>query len=207
MKDSFLTIASPHFSEVKIERSRFIGTAIPAGTRDEAESRYQQVCKQYYDATHNCFAFRCGYNEHEVFRYSDDGEPSGTAGRPIYDAIISHQLTNVLVVVTRYFGGIKLGTGGLARAYRQSADQVLDEAHRIEKLIMQDVRIRFDHDLTSVVMKVLSDFALKPVNTDYSDRVAIDTAIRLSKCQDLAETIRERSHGKARFETIGEPHV
>ena len=180
---------------------------VPASDREAAEREYERIKKKYYDATHNCFAYQLGIENKDEFRYSDDGEPSGTAGRPIHDAILSHKLTQVLVVVTRYYGGVKLGTGGLARAYRQCADQVLTEARICERLIMQPFKIRFEHEHTSIVMKTLADFDLRPLDTVYGDGVTIASAIRLSRYGGFESELRERTHGKLKVEKDGEPRA
>ncbi len=207
MIDSFWTVESKFSIEIKIERSRFIGTVVPVSSRRQAESEYGLICRQYYDATHNCLAYQLGLESKQEIRYSDDGEPSGTAGRPIHDAILSRGVTDVLIVVTRYFGGIKLGTGGLARAYRQAADEALGQARVIEKLIMQPFEIRFGHDLTSTVMKALSDFGLRTIETSYGEEVVLRSAIRLSRYDEFATTLRDRSHGKVAAEISGDPHA
>lgn len=202
MQDSFKTIARQQQSKFKIKRSRFIATAVPISNRTDAESEYGALQKHFHDATHNCFAYRIGLDPEEEFRYSDDGEPSGTAGKPIHESIHSADLTNVLVVVTRYYGGIKLGTGGLARAYRDSARMALAEAEIIEKFIMQNFRIIFEHEQTSVVMKTMSDFELTPLDTDYSDRVTMRCAIRMSRYEAIRNDLIDRSHGRVTVEEI-----
>jgi putative IMPACT (imprinted ancient) family translation regulator len=136
------------------------------------------------------------------FRYSDDGEPSGTAGLPIYEVIKSADLTNILLVVTRYFGGVKLGTGGLARAYRDSAREVLDLAVKVKRLIKQQFQIIYEHDQTAVVMKAISDYGLSPLATDYNEHVRMTCAIRLGKYQEFSRDIVERSHGRVRVEKV-----
>lgn len=205
--DSFWTIASKCATEIKIERSRFIGTVVPTTSRQLAEYEYEAIRRQFHDATHNCFAYQVGFGAKQESRYSDDGEPSGTAGRPIHDAILSRNVTDVLVVVTRYFGGIKLGTGGLARAYRQSADEALGEAQIIEKLIMQPFKVRFAHDLTSIVMKTLSDFELRTLETTYAEEVELKSAIRLSRYDEFSATLLDRSHGKISAVITEAPHA
>lgn len=180
---------------------------MPVTSRQQAEVEYAAISRKYFDATHNCFAFQVGLDSKQEFRYSDDGEPNGTAGRPIHDAILSRNVTDVLVVVTRYFGGIKLGTGGLARAYRQSADEALGQAKLIEKLIMQPFKIRFAHDLTSIVMKTLSDFELRTFETTYSEEVELKSEIRLSRYSELAATLLDRSHGKIATVITEAPHA
>ncbi len=207
MIDSFFTIESKFSTEIKVERSRFIGTVVPTKSREHAESECELIRRQYYDATHNCFAYLVGLESKQEFRYSDDGEPSGTAGRPIHDAILSCNVTDVLVVVTRYFGGVKLGTGGLARAYRQSAEDVLKNSKVVERLIMQPFRIKFTHDLTSIVMKTLSDFELRTDATSYSDEVELLSSIRLSRFEEFVSSLRDRSHGKIVAEITGAAHA
>ncbi|MGB5106392.1 MAG: YigZ family protein [Candidatus Zixiibacteriota bacterium] len=207
MNDSYLTIESASTCEIKVERSRFIGTVIPAASRAEAEHEYDLIRKKFHDATHNCFAYQIGLDAKTEFRYSDDGEPSGTAGRSIYDAILSHKLTHIIVVVTRYFGGVKLGTGGLARAYRQTADQALSEAKALEKLIMQPFQITFEHDFTSVVMKALVDFDLRPLETVYAESVTLHSAIRMSRFAEFEAALRDRSHGRVSVQVEGEPNA
>ncbi|MFH2056196.1 MAG: YigZ family protein [bacterium] len=200
--DSFLTVARRHQQELKVNRSRFLATAIPVASRDAAEAAYQEVKREYYDATHNCFAYRIGLGEQPDFRYSDDGEPSGTAGKPIYEAINHFGLTDVLIVVTRYFGGIKLGTGGLARAYRDSARAVLEAAEVIERIIEQSLRIHFAHEQTSVVMRLLAEFELQPESTNYGDEVTIEVAVRLSLVEKFMDQMRDRSLGKVQVEAL-----
>ena len=200
--DSFLTIARRCQQELKVNRSRFLATAVPVASREEAETAYQEIARQYHDATHNCFAYRIGLGDQPAFRYSDDGEPNGTAGKPIYESINHYELTNTLVVVTRYFGGVKLGTGGLLRAYRDSARAVLDAAKVVERIIKQTLRIHFVHEQTSVVMRLLSEFELQPENTEYSETVAIDVAVRLSLVEKFTEQMRERSLGKVEVEAL-----
>jgi len=203
--DSFITIAAKARAEIKIEKSRFIGSAIPVSSREDAEEQYAEVRREFYDATHNCFAYRIGIESQTEFRYSDDGEPSGTAGRPIYDTIDSHSLTNVLVVVTRYFGGIKLGTGGLMRAYKEASDGVLRAATRVEQLIKQRFLIRHDHEHTAVVMRLLSEFDLKPLDTRYGESVELEAEIRCGDYKRFAAELVNRSHDRVEINPIGEP--
>ncbi len=203
MQDTYRTIKEQAQAEIKIERSRFIGTAVPVATRESAEAAYDAIRRRFHDATHNCFAYRVGIDDEKAEpRYSDDGEPSGTAGRPILDALNSATVTNTLVVVTRYFGGVKLGTGGLARAYRQAADRVLEEATIVERLIERRFCLRFGHDETSVVMHALAEFRIKPARTDYSQEVAVYAQIRLSQYEQLRTTLIERSRGRVVVEAI-----
>jgi putative IMPACT (imprinted ancient) family translation regulator len=138
-------------------------------------------------------------------RYSDDGEPSGTAGRPILEAIDGAGVTNVLVVITRYYGGIKLGTGGLARAYRDTATATLKEARIVEELIYQRFRLAFSHDDTSIVMHMLAESGIRPEQTDYADSVIITARIRQSHYETLQTQLLNRTRGRARVEPLAQP--
>jgi len=204
LRDSYFTIAAQTHAEIKIERSRFIATALPVESKAAAEAEYRTTRKHYHDATHNCFAYVVGIDPETSYRYSDDGEPSGTAGKPIHEAILGHQLTNMLLVVTRYFGGVKLGTGGLSRAYREAANQVLDQAHTRECFVMQIFKLRFAHDQVSAVMKVMSDFNLKPISISYAESVEVTAAIRRSGFEQLRATVIDRCHGRVEIELIAD---
>ncbi len=200
LQDSFRTIEAPATTELRIERSRFLGNAFRAASRDNAETIYSEIQRRYHDATHNCYAYRVGLDSNSFTRYSDDGEPAGTAGRPILEAIDSAVLTNVMVVVTRYFGGVKLGTGGLARAYRDTATATLKEARIVEELIYQYFKLAFDHDDTSIVMHLLSESGIRPAQTEYAESVIITARIRQSQFEALQNQLLNRSRGRARIE-------
>ncbi|MCP4685670.1 MAG: YigZ family protein, partial [bacterium] len=125
MDDSYLTIKRESKIDTKVKGSRFIGETFKVANVAEALEKLDEVRKREYNATHHCYAYITGLGREQVFKYSDDGEPSGTAGRPIYDIIAGADVTSILCVVTRYFGGTKLGTGGLVRAYGETAREAL----------------------------------------------------------------------------------
>jgi uncharacterized YigZ family protein len=202
--DNYFTIAVCVGTEIKIERSRFIGTALPVPSRIVAEEEYHRLQKKYYDATHNCFSYVVGKGSDTIFRFSDDGEPSGTAGKQIHETIQSRKLTDTLVVVTRYFGGVKLGTGGLSRAYRETANAALDQATVVERFLMQPCKLTFAHEQVSAVMKVMSDFNLKPVETNYGDQVELTATIRLGLFEQFRLAIIDRTNGKTVVEPVGD---
>ncbi|MFQ5771632.1 MAG: IMPACT family protein, partial [bacterium] len=131
-KIEYYSIISETTAELTIKRSKFIAHASPTSATQSADKYIAAISKQFQDAKHNCFAYKIGTGDAASFRFSDAGEPSGTAGRPILRAIENRNLTNVVVVVSRYFGGIKLGAGGLSRAYHSAALTVLDKANIIE---------------------------------------------------------------------------
>ena len=160
MSDLFRTIQSPSEGIYKEKGSKFLAFAYSVSTEEEIKERIALLHKQYHDAHHHCFAWRLGANK-EHFRVNDDGEPSGSAGKPIFGQIQSHDLTNILIVVVRYFGGTLLGVGGLIRAYRSAASEALQQARIIELKVRKKVKLEFDYEQMNSVMKVLKDMDLE----------------------------------------------
>ncbi|HJV76798.1 MAG TPA: YigZ family protein [Paludibacter sp.] len=156
MSDTYKTITTPAEGIYKEKGSKFLAFAIPVNTVDEVKEVVKNYRKEYYDARHVCYAYMLGA-ERKDFRANDDGEPSGTAGRPILGQINSRELTNVLVIVVRYFGGILLGTGGLVVAYKEATADALDHAKVIEKTVDETISINFDYILMNDVMRVIKD--------------------------------------------------
>lgn len=156
MQDTYLTIESQGEGIFKEKMSRFLSFAIPVSTVSEAREYIELYRKEYYDARHVCWAYMIGH-ERTCFRANDNGEPSGTAGKPILGQINSNNLTNILVVVVRYFGGIKLGTGGLIVAYRQAAAEAIAACNIVERLVEDIVRIRFEYPLMNDVMRIVKE--------------------------------------------------
>lgn len=156
MQDTYLTIESQGEGIFKEKMSRFLSFAIPVSTVSEAREYIELYRKEYYDARHVCWAYMIGH-ERTCFRANDNGEPSGTAGKPILGQINSNKLTNILIVVVRYFGGIKLGTGGLIVAYRQAAAEAIAACNIVERLVEDIVRIRFEYPLMNDVMRIVKE--------------------------------------------------
>ena len=169
--------------------------AHPVNTLEEAKVHVEQYRKKYYDARHVCYAYRVG-PEGDAYRASDDGEPSGTAGRPILGQIRSFDLTNVLVVVIRYFGGILLGTGGLVVAYRSAAAEALGAAEIIEKTVDTDIRFRFEFLFMNDVMRIVKNLEAQIVEQSYERdctmqlRIRKNDAIRLEEALNKVESLR-----------------
>jgi uncharacterized protein, YigZ family len=182
--DTYLTIEHSAKSELKEKGSRFIALLYPINTPEQAMEIVSNVRKEYYDATHHCFAYIIG-KEKNIFRQNDDGEPSYTAGKPIYNALMSKDLTNVLCVVVRYFGGVKLGVGGLIKAYRSVADLAIDNAPIIEKQVLCCYRVSFSYEKMNDVMKILKNFSLKPFNNSFSQSCNLNFEIRKSLYRDV----------------------
>jgi uncharacterized YigZ family protein len=177
MSDSHLVLDQPGRAEIKVKGSRFIGEAIPVATVEAAENVLQAVRKREYDATHHCSAWRIDADGTE-FRYSDDGEPSNSAGMPIFRQIEGRELFGTIVVVTRYYGGTKLGTGGLIRAYGEAASLALDEARMREVIPRTRLTMRFSYDDTSPAMHLISQYDTVMADTRYSELTEIDVDVR-----------------------------
>jgi uncharacterized YigZ family protein len=184
MDDVYYTINVPARSEIKVKGSRFIAETGLAGSVGEVDELLRAVRKREHAATHHC-------------KYSDDGEPSGTAGRPIYEALCGRHLTNVLLVVTRYFGGTKLGTGGLARAYGQAAAAVLGQSGVKENHITETIQVELDFSQYDQLLKTVHRLGATQRRADFSDRVVAELEIRRSKADELASEVAELSNGKA----------
>lgn len=154
--DEYRTIAAPSEAIYTEKRSKFIAIALPVRTVEEVKMRLEEYQKKYYDARHVCYAYMLGH-ERKDFRANDNGEPSGTAGKPILGQINSNELTDVLVIVVRYFGGIKLGTSGLIVAYRTAAAEALAAAAFVELTVDDEVEVLFEYPFMNDVMRVVKE--------------------------------------------------
>ena len=188
IKDAYKSIAARSEGLFKDNGSRFIAFAFPVETPDQVKDIVDSLKKEYHDARHHCYAYRLGY-QGDVFRANDDGEPSGSAGRPILGQIDSLGLSDVLVVVVRYFGGIKLGIPGLIRAYKTSTADALAAATVIEKVAGKNFRLDFDYMSMNAVMKVLKDMGLPQGGQDFGATCSLRTRVRLAALQDFQDRI------------------
>lgn len=195
--DAYRSIAARSEGLFKDNGSRFIALAYPVETEEEVREIVAALKKEYHDARHHCYAYRLGYKG-DRFRANDDGEPSGSAGRPILGQIDSLGLSDVLVVVVRYFGGIKLGIPGLIRAYKTSTADALGQAEIIEKVAGKRFRLTFDYLSMNGVMKVLKDLGLTPVGQDFGLQCSLEVRVRLA----LEEDFRNRLTDLAILEDI-----
>ena len=187
IKDSYKSIAAEAKGLFKDNGSRFIAHAYPVETEEEVKEIVAALKKEYFDARHHVYAYRLGYLG-DKFRANDDGEPSGSSGRPVLGQIDSLGLSDVLVVVVRYFGGIKLGIPGLIRAYKSSTADALANAEIVEKIASKVFRVHFGYMSMNSVMKVLKDMGLEQKNQKFDMECSIDVTVRLS----LVDTFSER---------------
>mgnify|MGYP003290055751 CR=1 FL=1 len=183
-------------------KSEFIGHITPVKTEEEAIAFVNKIKKQYADAKHNVYAYLL--RENNITRFSDDGEPHGTAGLPVLDVLRKEGVTDAAVVVTRYFGGILLGTGGLVRAYSQGAKMALDAAGKsvVEKLLVFSLRVNYS-DLQKAE-PILDNQTLLKLDTVYADDVTIVAAIREAEYPPLEKALTERTNGRAILKVEGE---
>ena len=187
--------------EIIEKKSRFIATVFSVESEEEALEIVAKMKKKYWDARHNCYAYVIGDNN-QVQRFSDDGEPSQTAGKPILDVLLAEQIHNVLVVVTRYFGGTLLGTGGLVRAYSKATKMGLDNSVLVDKVYGTELKIRLDYSGTQKVKHIISQLGVYTIDTIYTDVVEEIVVASDEKLESLKEQIKEVTNGKAEFEVI-----
>lgn len=181
MKDSYKALAAPSEGTYSELRSKFLAFAIPVRTVDEAMEQVARLQKEYFDARHVCWAYRLG-PEGEEYRSNDNGEPSGTAGKPILGQMLSADVSDLIILVVRYFGGVKLGTSGLIQAYRTAAASALEEAQFEERLMEQTLTLTFGYEHMNLVMRMVKDLQPRILSQDYRDNgdILMQIAIRLS---------------------------
>ena len=186
--DTYKTIASSVQEVIfKEKSSKFLGYAFPVTSEEEIKAHLEEVKKAHFSARHWCYAWQLGYGTNQRYRANDDGEPNNTAGIPIYGQIQSFELTNILVIVVRYFGGIKLGVGGLVQAYKTTAQLTLQEAEIEEKLITEELRIRFEYPLMNKVLRVVKEQNLNITQQLLTENCELHLAIRQSDYQRMQE--------------------
>lgn len=188
ISDTYRSIAAPAKGIYKELGSKFLAFAHPVETEDQAKEILAAVRKEYFDARHHCFAWRLGLTG-EPYRLSDDGEPSSTAGRPIHGQLLSQELSDILVVVVRYFGGVKLGVPGLIRAYRTATQDALANARIVEKVAGEHFTLKFGYLQMNDVMKVLKDMGITPLRQSFDLDCSLEVRVRLSQIEDFRKQL------------------
>jgi len=202
VSDEYHTAKGRGSHEIKVKGSRFIASVAPIDSEEKAKRFVEEISRKYFDATHNCYAYRVGHGDGAIFRFSDAGEPFGTAGRPILEAIESRDLTNVVVVVSRYFGGTKLGTGGLVRAYKESAVAVLDKVGLITAFLTDDFALSFPYGLTKEVRQLLGKYDARVLSEEYGQRTSLTVRVRKSRSERFREALAVLGKGKVKLGDI-----
>jgi uncharacterized YigZ family protein len=194
-EDTYLTLAEISEGLYKEKGSKFIAIAYPVRDEDEVKEKLEEVKKTYYDARHHCYAYILGKDK-KNFRANDDGEPNHSAGDPILGQIRSHELSDVLIVVVRYFGGTKLGVGGLIHAYKTAAAEAIFNNTIIEKIVKERISIRFDYLSMNDVMKIIKDYDLEILQQHFDNDCEMQLLVR----QSISEEVRSKLKSPLCFE-------
>ncbi|MDD8048309.1 MAG: YigZ family protein [Thomasclavelia sp.] len=195
-----LSIEKTTTNTIVIKKSQFITTLIPCSDINEAKVLINNVKNKYHDATHNCVAYIIGSNE----KAEDNGEPSGTAGMPMLNVLKMQKLTNIIVIVTRYFGGIKLGAGGLTRAYTNSVVEALKKANIVEKELVKKYLVTIDYSFTKKIEYLFKINNIDILNTNYNDKVTYEMFIR---DENIFDQIQEITSNNYQHKVIGEDYI
>lgn len=191
MEFQFSSIASPVENIILKEKgSKFIGYAYPINSEEELKHLLQKIREEHPKATHHCYAFRMGING-ENYRANDDGEPSGTAGLPIYNQLLAHDVTNILLIVVRYYGGTKLGVSGLVKAYKESAKMTLENSEIITKELQEKIEIKFPFAQQNHIFTLLNKFDTKIIDFTSEENCTILAAIKVSQKENISDQLSE----------------
>ncbi len=190
MNDTYKTLAQTSEGIYKDKSSRFLSFAFPVRTLDEIKEILEKYRKEYYDARHVCYAYMLGY-ERKDFRANDDGEPSGTAGKPILGQINSNELTNILIIIVRYFGGIKLGTSGLITAYKAAAADAIANNQIVEKTVDEDIKFTFEYPFMNDVMRIVKEENPEIVHQSFDMDCQMTLRIRKSEIDKLKSRLEK----------------
>lgn len=188
-------------TEIVEKKSRFIATVIPIESENDALDHIEHIKKKNWNATHNCYAYVLGEHQ-ELQRFSDDGEPSGTAGKPILDVLLGEEVHNVLVVVTRYFGGTLLGTGGLVRAYSRSAKAALEESLIINKVRGKKILLNMDYNTVGKIQYILGQNQIPVIDTIYKEDVDMYIVVAIDEVSRIEQLIIEATSAKVHCQEI-----
>ena len=199
MLDQYKTVLEGGTGEITEKKSRFIATVRPVSSEEEALAFLEETRKKYWDARHNCYAYSVGMNR-EYTRCSDDGEPSGTAGRPMLDVILGEDIYNVAVVVTRYFGGVLLGTGGLVRAYSKAVQEGFRESRIIEKKHGICLTVTTDYTGIGKIQYIAGERGIPVLGSEYTDKVIMKLLIPSEDVDSVQKAVTEGTNGRAIME-------
>lgn len=199
MLERYKTIYQGNVGEIIEKKSRFIATVRLVENEEEALAFIEEMRKKYWNATHNCFAYVIGEHR-EIVRCSDDGEPSGTAGKPMLDVLLGEELYNTAVVVTRYFGGTLLGTGGLVRAYSKAVQEGLAQSRIIEKQYGTILEIGTDYQGLGKIQYIIGENKIPLLDSQYTDVVTLQVLLPVGDKERFAAELTEGTNGRARIE-------
>lgn len=194
MLHEYKTIDQPVENTLLKEKgSKFIGFAFPVNNENELKNALEKVKSEHPKATHHCYAFRMGLNG-ENYRANDDGEPSGSAGLPIYNQLLANEITNVLVISVRYYGGTKLGVSGLVKAYKESAKITLEESRIITRELETEIEIRFQFNQQNIIFTLLSKFDAKVLHFDADENCILNASLKTAQKESISEKLSEMQY-------------
>lgn len=196
--DKYFTVAGHNLTEIKINKSRFLAQVFPVTEKREISLILEKIKKEYFDASHHPYAYRLGLNRNN-FKSSDDGEPSGSSGKPILDAIDKYNLTDVFLIITRYFGGVKLGVGGLKRAFFDAAEECLKNAKIVEKYIFSNIKFEFDYKFIGAVMNLIEKEKIDIKNNFSAEKVVLECEVRLSIIDNFIIQLTNLTNGQVKI--------
>lgn len=196
--DIYKTLEKPSEGIYKEKGSKFIAHAYPVFTEEEIKTHIADLKKQYYDARHHCYAWQLG-TDGKLFRANDDGEPSGTAGKPIHGQILSQGLSNILIVIVRYFGGTKLGTSGLIRAYREASIDAINNGNVVERTVDDVYRVNFDYGVMNDIMRIIKEENPNIIKQDFDLRCSIEWSCRQQDVEKINARLSKLESVKIEF--------
>lgn len=196
--DSYKTILLPAEAELKVSKSKFISQIYPVTNPEKINQTLISAKKKFYDAAHHPYAYRLGLDANN-FRYSDDGEPSGSAGKPIMEVIDKFELTNTLIIVTRYFGGVKLGVGGLRRAIFEASELAIQNAEIVTRQITEDFKIEFDYKYIGAVMNFLEKEQIMILSNTSDNKVKLECSVIVSKIETFKKELGKFTNASVIF--------
>ena len=194
----YIKLAQGAVAEITEKKSRFIATIVPVSTPEEANLFIDEMKKKYWDAKHNCSAYVCGENA-EITRCSDDREPAKTAGVPMLEVLLGSEIRNIAVVVTRYFGGVLLGTGGLVRAYQEAVKEALKLCKTTKMVYGADMTILAEYTDAGRIQTILTDFGATVIHTEYMEKVLFTIFVEMKDVERLTVKITDSTSGKAKL--------
>jgi uncharacterized YigZ family protein len=198
-QDQYYQVKQQCRLEDKVKGSRFIATVRPVASEAEAVAFIEELKKEYHDATHNAYAWKVGIGRTQRYRYSDDGEPSGTAGLPVLKSIDARSLSNVCIIVTRYFGGVKLGTGGLMRAYGKMAMDLLRTCEIEKKYFTENLKFTVSFDFVNVVHNIINTFDAELKDSLYGEKVTFVVEVKASQLTSFRNKLNDGTNGQIEF--------
>jgi len=198
----YFSISDQVESELRVQASRFVAWLAPTASREQAEELIAQRSEQFHDATHNCFAYRIGVDDRINARSSDAREPAGSAGRPILHALEARHLSNIVAVVSRYFGGTKLGIGGLIRAYGGVTFAAIDAAKLVPICAVEQFHLRYTYPDSAAVEKSLREFEARIIESRYGSDISKIVEVRQDLAEDFRKAVIERSAGRASIQLV-----